>query len=246
MHRCFVEPAGWKRDIVVPSSSELHHLTDVMRAEVGEEITVFDGRGRQASALIRKTDEAGVFLELIEKTQDASPTTRIVLIQALPRSKKMDLIVEKGTELGAGAIWPVATERTLLRLDRIQAAKKLDRWRRIAGSAAKQCGTNWIPDIQPLHSLQEALNGGADLDLLLLASLSSRVKPLHEVLAAARPSQPRSIGIIIGPEGDFTPGEIEMCITAGARPVTFGALVLRVETAAIHSLSILAYEYLWR
>ena len=218
---------------------------DVMRAEIGDKVTLFDGRGQQAYAVICKTETSDIVFELIEKLQTEPPSTRIILIQALPRSKKMDLIVEKATELGAGDIWPVDTERAVSRPDKSQISGKLKRWRKIATSAAKQCGTGWIPEIRPLQSLKQAMIECAEFDLLLLGALSGDVKPFNEVLASIGSTKPKSIGIIIGPEGDFTPEEIEICLKAGAESVSFGDLVLRVETASIYALSILAYEYLW-
>ncbi len=243
MHRCFVDPSGWRDGAVFPPPDEQHHLLHVVRANAGDSVTVFDGKGRQASAIIREADDGETYFEIVERGENVRPSVRVALIQALPRSKKMDLIVEKATELGADAIIPVQTARSISRLDQRQAAAKRDRWTRVARSAAKQCGTDWVPTIAPVQDLSTAMDAASCFDLLLVGSLDDDARPFADVLAEAKTGAVARVGIVVGPEGDLTRDELAMCGAAGARPVSFGGLVLRVETAAIYALSVLAYEF---
>ena len=126
--------------------------------------------------------------------------------------------------------------------------RKLQRWKLAAIEAIKQCGSPWLPAIEPLATLQDATTTGQKADLSLVASLQPGAKhPRHwlETLKTTS-AKPSDISIWIGPEGDFTPEEVALLERAGARPITLGDLVLRVETAAIYSLSLLNYEMQWR
>ena len=211
-----------------------------MRARPGDEVMVFDGAGHVAPARVKTTSPA--VLEITGEVEEKVRRNRLTLIQALPKGHRMDLIVEKGTELGLQSLVPVITVNTVSRPKGEQAAKKVERWNRIALSAARQCGTPWIPDITPVTSYESAL--GSKFDLLLIGSLSADARPLHDVLneTPALRDGNLSIAIIIGPEGDLADSETAEAVDKGAVPVSFGELVLRVETAAIYSLSVLSYE----
>jgi 16S rRNA (uracil1498-N3)-methyltransferase len=154
----------------------------------------------------------------------------------------MDLIVEKATELGVGAILPVTTERVVATPGRRRAAKQQDRWQRIAVSAAKQCGLNWIPEVASVSDYAEALDRCRGSDLFLVGAITGETRPLHDVMTEARARTVGSASLVIGPEGDLTPAELHAAVAAGAVPVSFGGLVLRVETAALYGLAVLAYE----
>ncbi len=245
MHRCFIEPERWAEGQIAPSDSEIHHLRDVLRAEDGDAVTVFDGAGRQARACVRIDADDGLVLDVAEIVAVAERLVELVLIQAIPKGSRMDMIVEKATELGVARIISVVSDRGVVRLDARQAKKRAARWGRIARSASKQCGTPWIPRIDPVQSYASALTQIAEFDAVLLGSLVEGVKPLHEVIDALRDRSPSSIAVIIGPEGDLTQSEISSALEAGAVPVSFGGLTLRVETAALYAASVLAHEFLW-
>ncbi len=246
MHRCFIEPEKWAEGEIRPSDSETHHLRDVLRAEDGDLITVFDGAGRQARATIRINPAGDLALDVSEVVPVAERAVELVLIQAIPKGARMDLVVEKATELGVARIIPVVTDRGVVRLDAKQAGKRATRWDRIARSASKQCGTPWIPQIEAVQSYAGAVKRTPEFDAVLLCSLVEGVEPLRDVIARLQLQAPTSIAVIIGPEGDLTPSEISDAIEAGAVPVSLGGLTLRVETAALYAASVLAHEFLWR
>ena len=243
MHRVFIETKRWNEEMIVPAEPEAHHLMHVMRAEEGERIEVFNGEGLEAEAIVRYDSAKQLVLDVqIEKNATTRPFD-ITLIQAIPKGSHSDLIIEKATELGISRIIPIISERVIVRLKDKQAEKRIERWNRVAKSAAKQCGTKWLPQIDDICSFKNVLNQLSQFDAVLLGSLVDGVKPLYTVIQELHVSKPKSIAVIIGPEGDLTPGEIDAALTAGAIPASFGNLVLRAETAAIYALSILSYEF---
>lgn len=246
MHRCFLDPSEWTPSEVSLAREEHHHLAKVMRSVEGDVVSVFDGRGREATARVDKISGSTTSLSITGVENSPPPQVSIVLIQALPKGKRTELIVEKATELGVTTIIPVISDRVVLRLDNKHRAAKRKRWQRIAVNAARQCGTRWVPDVRPVCNLQRALDAEEALDLILLGHLGTGTRPLHEVLEEASTKDIRRIGLLVGPEGDWSDNEIELALGRGADSVSFGSRVLRVETAAIFGLSILAYRFLDR
>ena len=244
MHRCYIHPDDWNDSMMSPADSEEHHLMKVLRLSAGDTVALFDGRGRELFAKIVMV--AGVVnFEVISDSQTVTSRPMITLIQALPKGRRMDLIVEKATELGVSCIRPVTTNRTIVDLDARKREKRRERWQRIALSAARQCGVNWVPDVLPVSSFGDALRHCESLDLLLVGSLSSDALSFRKVMKEMElpgVSLPSTVGLIIGPEGDLDSDELRAAVDAGAVEVSFGSLVLRVETAALYGISVLAYE----
>ncbi len=247
MHRCYVPRANWAAGILALPPAEAHHLLHVLRATEGEAVVVFDGAGQQARATVGRSSAAGVELRLLEPPHAvAAGAVELRLYQAIPKGPRMDLVIEKATELGAARIVPVLTQRVIVRLDPPQAAARVARWMRIAAAAAKQCGTPRLPEVSAVQPFETALREAATADCCLAGLLSGQPQPLRDVVraAAARPTPPRHVALLIGPEGDFTPAEAQAILAAGAVPVSFGARVLRTDTAALFGLSVLAAEFL--
>lgn len=234
MHRCYLESAAWRGSEVQLSAAESHHLVKVLRAVAGDEVFVFDGAGRTARARLKSL--APAVLEIIrEDAVECDGACGVTLIQALPKGSRMDLIVEKATELGVSAIVPVITERVIVE----PKSERVERWRRIVVSASKQCGAAGMPMVMDITPYSEALARLEPFDLLLVGSLGADAILLRDVL---RGSDAKRIGVIIGPEGDLTSDEIDEAVRHGAVQVSFGDLVLRVETAALYVLSAVRYE----
>lgn len=240
--RCFVDPAGWNNPVVRLSRDDSHHLTDVLRVGVGGRLVVSDGLGGEASAEIIELSSAGVTVRILERQQQAGSGVMFTLIQAVPKAQKMDWIIQKATEIGVWSILPVMTDRGVVKLEDERADKRTERWQRIAVEAAKQCQTAWIPSVKPVQPLATVLGSALPVDVLLIGSLEEHAFPLRECLGGIKDRHPRSVGLLIGPEGDFSPREFELARKAGAIPVSYGTRVLRVETAAIFGLCVLAYE----
>ncbi len=224
------------------SAEEAHHALHVLRLKVGDTLNAFDGRGHEAQCAIAEITKDTVRLKVLTQTTTPALPIRITLAQAIPK-KSMDLIVQKATELGVASIVPLASERTLVKLD--DDSRRMDRWREIALESCKQCGNNWLPEIHPPQKARDFLGALPKCDLKLIASLQPDAKPLKTILPGASAlghSGPFSVLILIGPEGDFTPAELNLAKSAGCLPLSLGPLVLRAETAAIYTLSILHHE----
>jgi|ERR1017187_540921 16S rRNA (uracil1498-N3)-methyltransferase len=219
------------------SPEETHHALHVLRLKVGDTLNVFDGRGHEAQCSIAEITKDSVRLTILQHSSTPSLPCRITLAQAIPK-KSMDLIVQKTTELGVASIVPLVSERSVVKLD--EDSKRIDRWREIALEACKQCGNNWLPEIHPPRKTREFLNSPGSFDLKLIASLQPDSKLLKPILGDA--ATPKSVLILVGPEGDFTPAELGLAKSAGCLPLSLGPLVLRAETAAIYTLSILHHE----
>ena len=241
MHRFFLPPSSWNSERLVLDMAESHHAVGVLRLDAGEKVVIFDGQGSEATAEIVAAKSNRVELRKISQSKSAAMKCRITLGQAIPKGKNMELIVEKATELGAAAITPLLSERTVVRYDEEEAASKKQKWQRVALEAAKQCGQNWLPEVGKPVSLKSFFGANPKFDLMLIASLQPDAKPFKSVLAESA-SRPANVLILVGPEGDFTPAEINLAKSAGCRPVTLGPIILRTETAALYCLSVLSHE----
>lgn len=182
--------------------------------------------------------------ELLSEPRAQERSASLTLVQALPKGRKMDLIVEKATEFGAAAVWPVETERIVVRPTGAWRREHVERWQRIAGSAAAQCGLDWVPEIREVSPLADVLPLCGTFDAVLIGCLGGQVPSLHSVLGGLKARECRRLALLIGPEGDLAEREIGDVVGAGGLPVSFGPLVFRVETAALYGLSVLAYEFL--
>lgn len=244
--RFHIPPADWNPEVPRLTGEEAHHALHVLRLQPGDPVVVFDGRGAEMATRIAASAGREVDLEPARPVAAPPIPCRITLAQAIPKGKNMELIVQKATELGAAAIHPVVSERTIVRLDAEEAARKQAKWQRTAIEACKQSGQNHLPEVAVPADMATVLDeAGRAHDLVIIASLqpgSRRLKPIlaeHEELHG---SSPASVLMLIGPEGDFTPAEVNRALSAGAQPMTLGPIILRAETAAIYSLSVLAHE----
>lgn len=245
MPRFYIPPERWNPDRLVLDEAESHHASGVLRLQPGDRATVFNGRGRSAAVEIASVGRRAVELKLIEARESPAPLCRITLGQAVPKGKNMDLIVQKATELGAAAVAPLLTEHTVVQFDARDAEKKREKWQSIAVEASKQCGQDWTPQILSPQRLETLLPGG--YGLRLVASLQPGARHPREIFAdyeRETGGKPKDVLVLIGPEGDFTPGEIGFALAQGCRPITLGPIVLRTETAALYCLSVLDYELL--
>jgi len=247
MHRFYVMPENWNADPPVLRESELHHARDVLRLEPGERVVVFNGRGHEIMAEITKVTRKEIQMRKLHETRVPPLRCEITLAQAIPKGKNMDLIVQKAVELGAAKIAPIISDRTIVHLQDKEAVQKQAKWQQVAVEAAKQCGQNWLPTVQIPRKLSDFFDGIAPLQIRLIGSLQSDAVHLKTVLAEyenEHESRPTSVLMCIGPEGDFTPAELNLARSHGCRPITLGPIILRVETAAIYCLSVLSYELL--
>ncbi|TFH14108.1 MAG: 16S rRNA (uracil(1498)-N(3))-methyltransferase [Lentisphaerales bacterium] len=243
MIRCYLEKAAWADDNVDLSPSEAHHLLHVFRAPAGEMVTLFDGCGREATAELIVASKRKTTLRIVDILHVPQPNTSLTLMQALPKSHGMDQIIQGAVELGVTSILPIITERTIVRLKPEQAETRRRRWDAIAISAAKQCGSAWLPEIGQIRDLAGALASCDRPDLFLVPTLEIATSPIREVLDRVDKNGLKHICCLIGPEGDLTVEEVKLAREAGAVPAGLGSLVLRTETAALYMLSVLGHRF---
>jgi 16S rRNA (uracil1498-N3)-methyltransferase len=245
MHRFYLPPEQCCPPNFDLTGGEAHHARDVLRLDHAERVTVLDGAGRQFLCEVRDWERHRVSLAVVSCVSAPERTARITLLQAVPKGKTMETIIQKSTELGAARIVPLLTERVATRLDGVQAGEKREKWRQSAIEAIKQCGQPWLPEVDEPIPLPELLEKGASFDLGLVGSLQGdgrHPRVYFQEYEARHQRRPRTVAAWIGPEGDFTGGELDLIRAAGARPIDLGPLILRSDTAALCALVLINYE----
>ncbi len=237
-HRFFVSPQNITSDTAVIGASEYHHLVDVLRHQIGDSVSLIDGKGNEYLAKItslnRETREAAVKIEKIiqeEKTKRA-----LILVQGLVKSANMDFIVQKATELGVTHIFPVVTENSIIKLDEKKRQAKIIKWQRIIQEAAKQCGRTTLPVLERVWNYNEVLSSLVWVEQRYVCTLLDVEK------AAKMTGLPKSAALLIGPEGGFSEREVEAARRHGWQPFSLGKNRLRAETAAVAALSVVGYQ----
>jgi 16S rRNA (uracil1498-N3)-methyltransferase len=245
MHRFYLPPDQCAGESLRLDGREAHHALNVLRLRAGETVTVLDGAGHEFQCEVVSAAHHAVTLARRGRNFVPPPPCQITLLQALPKGKIMDAIIQKAVELGAWRVVPILSERVVSHLDEDGAEGKREKWQQVAIEAIKQSGAAWLPQVDAPLPLAQYFARRESFDLLLAGSLQPErrhPRACLEEFRAAHGGPPKSIGVWVGPEGDFSPGELAAILAAGARPVSLGRLVLRVETAAIFCLSILNYE----
>lgn len=249
MHRFYLPPNVCQPPALTLRDREAHHALHVLRVRVGETVTVLDGTGREFTCKVASATREALTLSVTEQKLIAPPPCAITLVQAIPKGKIIESIIQKAIELGAARIVPLLSERVVTQLDGDSTAAKAEKWQHVAIEAIKQSGNAWLPKIEAPITPAELLARREPHDLFLIGSLRSDARHPRErieAFVAHHQGAPKSISIWVGPEGDFTAAEIDAAEAAGALPITLGRLVLRSETAATYCLSILSYEMQWQ
>jgi 16S rRNA (uracil1498-N3)-methyltransferase len=245
MHRFYLPPERCAGAALRLDGREAHHALRVLRVKYGELVAVLDGIGNEFLCTVDNCSRDAVTLSVSLKNFTPSPPCPLTLLVAVPKGKIIEDIIQKSVELGAHRIAPLLTERVVAQLDGEGAEHKRDKWRQVAIEAIKQCGAAWLPEIETPTTIESFLARKEKFEMPLVGSLQTERRHPREWFQAFQSKHgrpPRSAAVWIGPEGDFTPGELEAIRASGALPITLGPLTLRVETAAIYCLSILNYE----
>lgn len=220
-----------------PLSKEAEGHLRVLRPKDGEQIELFDGRGLVRAYTYSRSDGPLVAAGAGPRLRARPPD--LILFACVTKGSRWDWTVEKATELGATRIVPVISERTVVRIAPGERAAKRDRWLRIALEAARQSDAAWLPEIDEPTDFSSSLAAVAGTDCYVGALTSPPPRPLAECLRGRSAAETRPPALYVGPEGDFTPGELAALLRI-ATPAGFGPSVLRAETAAIFALSVLA------
>ncbi len=238
MTRFFVEPEELQPDFLVLTGENAQHAK-VLRLKDGEEVLVCDGQGRECVCTV--SDVSPGQISLVVRSRQVSETeasVRVSVYMAFPKADKLEHVIQKATELGAYEIVAFPSARCVSRPDEKSLKKKLERWQKIAASAAEQSGRGRIPEVLTLGSYKEALSRAVQADKALLFYENEQAVTLRMALEAG-PWQ--SVSLLTGPEGGLEPGEVEQARKAGLGVCTLGKRILRCETAPLCALSAVMY-----
>ncbi|MCE2394685.1 16S rRNA (uracil(1498)-N(3))-methyltransferase [Candidatus Poribacteria bacterium] len=238
MHSCYVPPAQISEDTIRINESERHHLLNVLRLRAGDHVEIFDGEGNHYIASLHDTRTSPLQAKILQHQFHPHTPPYITLFQGLPKFDKMDLIVQKTTEIGVNEIAPMICERSIPKA--VVQQKRTVRWQRIANEAAKQCKRAHFAHVFAPQRLEECLGRVVDLDLLILLWEGEKRQGLKETLR--NHGEAKSVGLFVGPEGGFSDKEVKLAVQNGCIPATFGDNILRTETAAIVSVASVMYE----
>ncbi len=232
MHRFYIETKNISANsIIINDKKQSHHIRDVLRLLLNDKVTVFDEQGNEYDCVIEAiNDTVRLNVKNICAADKNAKTVKLTIACAIPKKSNMSDIIDKLTQLGVDRIIPLKTERVIVRLDKNKEASLLERWNRVALSASLQSQRNALAIVNPVTDIKKVLVDSDGYDLKLIPTLSGKRKTLQEAITGFKY---KNILVLIGPEGDFTDEEVNSAKKNGFIPVSLGALVLRVETAAV-------------
>jgi 16S rRNA (uracil1498-N3)-methyltransferase len=225
-----------QKKITISNKNEAHHLSHVLRAKEGDQISIFNGHGLEGIGAIISVRKDRIELEVLSLKKEQQPQPLIAIACAIPKRSKFETIIEKCTELGADEIIPLKTLRTEIDHATKNSDKKHKRYQEIAVNAAKQSGCSFLPNIHPQTTFEIALDEITSKDLALIGCIKGQAKKIHELDWVDIKKKKRII-VFIGPEGDFTDTEVDKALQKGCLPITLGPNILKVETAAISAMA---------
>lgn len=241
MYQFFVEEAQISETEIRIEGSDVNHIKNVLRMKCGEKIRISSDTGRNFYCTVSELTDEFVLADILEELEENTELpNKIYLFQGLPKSDKMELIIQKAVELGVYEIIPVSMKNCVAKLEEKKAASKIARWQEIAKSAAKQSKRSLVPKVQMPMSYKLAVQRAKELDLLFIPYENERgMQATRDALSQIQKGQ--SIGIFIGPEGGFDNSEIEL-VREDGKLLSLGNRILRTETAGLAMLSMLVYQ----
>ncbi|MEE0252510.1 MAG: 16S rRNA (uracil(1498)-N(3))-methyltransferase [Acutalibacteraceae bacterium] len=231
MPRFFINESPSQQAIITGEDSK--HITKSLRMKVGESLVLCNGQGMDYHCTISSMDEHQVVVSVNSSVPTISePSVSVTLYQGLPKSDKMDSVVQKAVEMGVTRIVPVLTQRCVSRPDQKSAQKKVERWQKISVEAAKQCGRGILPPVSPVTDFSAALRQAAS-ESTILFFYEGGGQSLHQCIDPSC----KSYSIFIGPEGGFAEEEVQLALDSGVKKATLGPRILRTETAPVAALA---------
>lgn len=241
MHKFFVTPDNINQSKAIITGDDVKHIYKVLRLKLGDEIVINDSNGNEYLGSIENISKTSVEVSIIKKIlQESESPVKITLFQGLPKSSKMDYIVQKGTEIGINEVVPIITARVVVKSE-LGEYKKTDRWQRIALEACKQCKRSTIPKISAPIEFDKLLEQLKTFDTIVVPYENEEGLGIKKMVSGLK-YKVENIAVIIGPEGGFEENEINALSQMGAHIITLGPRILRTETAGIVCSTILEYE----
>lgn len=243
MRRIFIKDI--LKEKIVITGGDAHHLGHVMRAKAGDRLVVADDVGSVAEMEITGFTAETVELALVKYIEEKTESDiNIILAQCLPKGDKLELIVQKSTELGATEIIPLMSRNCVVKYDGKKSKAKVEKWQKIADEAGKQCGRSRLPKVQDIQNFSEWLKKAKEEneETLLMMCYENEEQTGIKTLLNGADNSVKNFVIIIGPEGGFSLEEADLAKSLGISSVSLGRRILRAETAAITAVSIVQYE----
>lgn len=242
MYHFFVQQDQISDEQITITGTDVNHIKNVLRMGAGETVLISNGVDKDYYCKIVSVSSDAVLTQILSvKEESTELPARLILFQGLPKSDKMELIIQKAVELGVYEVIPVETKRTVVKLDKKKEESKRRRWQAVSESAAKQSGRIMIPSVNAVHSFREAIALSKELDMVIIPfEHAEGMAQTKEVLSLIKPGM--SVGIFIGPEGGFEDSEVLYAQDNGAKEITLGKRILRTETAGMAILSVLAFQ----
>lgn len=243
MYQFFVQQNQIQDKIIRITGPDVNHIKNVLRMKPGDEIAVSNGvDGREYRCGILEIQDEQIVCELrFIKEEGVELPSKIYLFQGLPKSDKMEFIIQKAVELGVFEIIPVASKRTVVKLDEKKEKNKRNRWQGIAEAAAKQSKRRIIPQVKGVMSFETAVGYASEMDIKIIPyELAEGMEDTKAIIGSLRDNQ--SVAVFIGPEGGFDEKEIQAAVQNGLQPITLGKRILRTETAGLTVLAWIMYQ----
>lgn len=245
MRKFFVKQENRKEDKIEIIGSDVNHIKNVLRLKNGDQIQICIQETKENYICeISAIEKEVVQTEILQKIDAiAEGNIELHIFQGLPKADKMELILQKGTELGVSKFIPVAFHRSIVKLAGKDEVKKIERWQKIAEVAAKQAKRDLVPKVEGVIKVKEICKLANEYDLLLLAYEDETENSIkNELLNIKHTKETLKIAVIVGPEGGIEKEEVEILQKAGAKVVSLGKRILRTETVALQVSSIIMYE----
>lgn len=246
MPKFFIKNNQINDNTVIIIGQDVNHIKNVLRLNINDEINVCDSDlKKNYTCKILEFEKDKVICSILKEFESKSESNiHINIFQAIPKSDKMELIIQKGVELGAKEITPVEMKRCIAKFDDKSRQKKIKRWQTISETAAKQCGRDIIPKINDVINIKNICNYIGEYDIVLLAYENEKENTLKNELIGLKDikKEKLKIGVVIGPEGGIEKEEVEILKESGAKVITLGERILRTETVAFTMISIIMYE----
>ncbi|MFR3728863.1 16S rRNA (uracil(1498)-N(3))-methyltransferase [Lacrimispora sp.] len=241
MYHFFIHQDQIGEDSIRITGPDVNHMKNVLRMGAGEEVLISNGVDKDYLCEIVSVTSTEVIARILSVDEAGKELpAKIYLFQGLPKSDKMEFIIQKAVELGVYQIVPVETRRTVVKLDKKKEESKLRRWSAVSESAAKQSGRLIVPEVAGVMTFEKALALSKEFDMTVIPFEHAKgMEETRQILSAIKPGM--NAGIFIGPEGGFEDSEIELAKSFGARPITLGKRILRTETAGLSVLSVLSF-----
>jgi len=245
MPKFFVKQEKIEEEQITITGENVNHIKNVLRKKINDTLEICNTQnGNNFLCEIEQIEQEKILCKILEEILNTTePSTYVHIYQGLPKSDKMELIIQKTVELGVSEITPTNMTRCIVKLDNKDQIKKIERWQKISEVAAKQSGRSSIPKINSLCNFKEIANQCADYDIILLAYENEKENTLkNEIQKLKNTNKNLKIAVIIGPEGGLAPEEVENAKQNGINTITLGNRILRTETVALNILSIIMYE----